>query len=109
MEDIVRRTLLFDFYGELLTKHQQEIYQDVVCNDMSCSDEAALLGVSRQNVNDLVRRVDRQLTEYEAKLQLVERFLSIREEVKIIKREASSDQGDKNRIIESCDKILNDL
>ena len=54
MEKIVQQTLLFDFYGELLTKHQQRIYEDVVCNDMSYSEVAAQQGVSRQGIHDLI-------------------------------------------------------
>jgi predicted DNA-binding protein YlxM (UPF0122 family) len=50
MEDFVKQTLLFDFYGELLTRHQQRIYEDVVCNDLSLSEAAEELGVSRQSV-----------------------------------------------------------
>ncbi len=35
MEKIVEQTLLFDFYGELLTEHQKIIYEDVVFGDLS--------------------------------------------------------------------------
>ena len=48
MEKFVERTLLYDFYGELLTEHQQSIYEDVVLNDYSCTEVAAERGISRQ-------------------------------------------------------------
>lgn len=74
MEKIVQQGLLYDFYGELLTKHQQQIYEDVVINDMSLSEIAQEQGISRQGVHDLVRRCDKILSSYEEKLHLVEKF-----------------------------------
>ena len=52
MEKIVEQTLLYDFYGELLTEHQRRIYEDVVLNDYSLSEVAEDLGISRQGVQD---------------------------------------------------------
>mgnify|MGYP000375314361 CR=1 FL=1 len=37
MEKFVRQSLLYDFYGELLTQTQKSIYEDVVMNDLSYS------------------------------------------------------------------------
>ena len=45
MERIVEQTLLYDFYGELLTPHQRKIYEDVVFNDMSLSEIAEEQGI----------------------------------------------------------------
>lgn len=84
MERIVEQTLLFDFYGELLTEHQQRVYEDVVFNDCSYSEAAQEYQISRQGVHDLVKRCNRALEEYEAKLHLVEKFLSIRKKVEQI-------------------------
>ena len=88
MEDFVRKTLLYDFYGELLTKHQQAIYEAVVLNDSGYSEVASEEGISRQGVHDLIRRCDRQLEEYESKLFLVEKFLRIRRDVRQIQETA---------------------
>lgn len=84
MERFVERTLLFDFYGELLTEHQRNVYEDVVMNDCSYAETAEVYHISRQGVHDLVRRCDRALGEYEAKLHLVEKFLSIQKKVEKI-------------------------
>ena len=88
MEAFVEKALLYDFYGELLTEHQREIYEDVVLNDYSISEVAAELGISRQGVHDLIRRCDRILEDYEEKLHLVEKFLKIREKVEEIQNAA---------------------
>ena len=81
MEEILKQTLLYDFYGELLTEHQRNIYEDVVLNDYSLSEVAQDQGISRQGVHDLVKRSTRILEEYEEKLHLVEKFVAVREKV----------------------------
>ena len=84
MEKIVEQTLLYDFYGELLTEHQRRIYEDVVFNDYSLSEVAQELGISRQGVHDNLKRCSRILEDYENKLHLVEKFVSIREKIRRI-------------------------
>ena len=74
MEKIVEQGLLYDFYGELLTEHQRQIYEDVVFHDLSASEIAREQGISRQGVHDLVKRCDRILEDYEEKLHLMEKF-----------------------------------
>ena len=81
MEEILKQTLLYDFYGELLTEHQQNVYEDVVLNDYSLSEVAQDQGISRQGVHDLVKRSTRILEEYEEKLHLVEKFVAVREKI----------------------------
>ncbi|HIU87882.1 MAG TPA: DNA-binding protein [Candidatus Avilachnospira avistercoris] len=80
MEKIVRQGMLFDLYGELLTEHQRDIYSDLVNNDMSLSEIAESYGISRQGVHDVIKRCDKQLEDYEAKLHLLEKELSGKED-----------------------------
>ena len=80
MNEILEQALLYDFYGELLTPHQKEIYEQFVLDDLS------LGGISRQGVHDLVKRCQKALEGYEAKLHLVERFLSVKQKVGEIDR-----------------------
>ena len=89
MEEFLQQTLLYDFYGELLTEHQRKVYEEVVLNDLSYSEAAEMFGVSRQGVHELVKRCNKILSEYESKLHLVERFVQIRETVKQIQKMAS--------------------
>ena len=46
MDRILEQNLLYDFYGELLTEHQQRVYEDAVYNDMSLSEIAGEQGIS---------------------------------------------------------------
>ncbi|MBR1816651.1 MAG: DNA-binding protein [Lachnospiraceae bacterium] len=85
MEKILRQSLLYDFYGELLTEHQKKIYEDVVMNDMSYSELADIYGISRQGIYDMIKRCDRLLEGYEDKLKLVEKFVYAKEKISDIK------------------------
>lgn len=86
MNGILEQALLYDFYGELLTEHQKEVYEQFVLDDLSLSEIAESEGISRQGVHDLVRRCQKALEGYEAKLHLVERFLTVKEKVAQIDR-----------------------
>ena len=81
MEKFVEQGYLYDFYGELLTERQQQVYESVVLEDYSLSEVAEDLGISRQGVHDMIRRCNPTLEEYEEKLHLVEKFLNIRSQV----------------------------
>lgn len=81
MEKILKQALLYDFYGELLTAHQKQVYEDVVLNDYSLSEVADDLGISRQGVHDMIKRCNKLLEGYEEKLHLVEKFVSLKEQV----------------------------
>lgn len=102
MEKIYQQALLYDFYGELLTEHQRSIYEDAVCNDLSLGEIAQERGISRQGVHDLIRRCDRILQEYEAKLHLVEKFMNARESVEkiIALTEEGTEPGQPGRLQE---------
>lgn len=107
MEKILERTLLYDFYGELLTERQQQVYEDVVLEDLSLSEVAADLGISRQGVHDMIRRCDKALEEYESKLHLVHRFLTIRTQVQKIQTLAV--ELESQEITELSREILEEL
>ena len=86
MDKILKQALLYDFYGELLTAHQKEIYEEVVLDDCSLSEVAEAHGISRQGVHDLIKRCQKMLEGYEEKLKLVEKFLAIKKKVQTIEQ-----------------------
>ena len=107
MDKIVEQGLLYDFYGELLTDHQKQIYEDAVYHDMSLSEIAEEQGISRQGVHDLIKRCNKILADYESKLHLVEKFLNIRQQVQKIHKLAEQYQAQEIEIISS--EILEEL
>ena len=107
MEKFVEQTLLYDFYGELLTERQQQDYESVVLEDYSLSEVAEDLGISRQGVHDMIKRCNHTLEEYESRLHLVEKFLCIRKQVQKIKELAVGYNA--GEITEISNKILEEL
>lgn len=92
MEKIVEQGMLYDFYGELLTAHQRQIYESFVYENMSLSEIAEDFSISRQGVHDLIKRCDKLLVGYEEKLHLVEKFIKIKDTVKKIERVSSQEE-----------------
>ncbi|MBQ7144283.1 MAG: YlxM family DNA-binding protein [Oscillospiraceae bacterium] len=81
MDETLLRTLLFDFYGELLTEKQRECYDLHYNSDLSLQEIAEQVGTSRQAVWDLIRRGEQSLRETEGKTGLVARALRRREKL----------------------------
>ncbi|MCR5415441.1 MAG: YlxM family DNA-binding protein [Pseudobutyrivibrio sp.] len=81
MEDKIKSGYLYDFYGELLTDHQRKVYEMSVNEDLSPSEIADTLSISRQGVHDMLKRCDHLLEDYENRLHLVDKFLNIRQDV----------------------------
>ena len=109
MDRILEQNLLYDFYGELLTEHQQRGYEDAVYNDMSLSEIAGEQGISRQGVHDLIKRCDKILQDYESKLHLVERFMAAKEkigEIEQLTAENDTDPGERMERIRELSRSL---
>ena len=95
MEKHVRDSLMFAFYGELLTEHQRNVMESFINDDMSYSEIAENLEISRQAVYDLIKRINKQLNSYEDKLHLVEKFIQARDKMDDL-TSAISDLRDEN-------------
>ena len=76
MEKIVRQGMLYDLYGDLLTEHQKKVYGALVNEDLSLSEIAGDFGITRQGVQDLIKRTDKKLEDFESKLHLLENKLN---------------------------------
>ena len=71
----VMRSMLFDFYGELLTEKQREYFDLHYNEDLSLAEIAEQGGISRQGVWDMIRRAEAAMTEIEEKTGLIKRFI----------------------------------
>ena len=91
MEDgRLMKSMLLDFYGELLTEKQRECYDLHYNEDLSLSEIAEQLSISRQGVWDNIRRAEQSLTDIEEKTGLVERFETLKREISGIKTDAAA-------------------
>ena len=79
MDEAYYRTLLFDFYGELLTDKQKEYFDLHYNEDLSLSEIAESEGISRQGVWDIIRRAESTLRRFENRTGLVARFADQRQ------------------------------
>ena len=69
----VRDGLLLDNYGAQLTEKQRMACEMILMQDLSLSEAAEALGVSRQGVHDLITRAREQMEEYEKSFGLIAR------------------------------------
>lgn len=81
MDNTIMRTMLFDFYGDLLTEKQREYYDLHFNSDLSLQEIAEQSGVSRQAVWDIIRRAEQSMGEIEEKTGLVARAVRRRKAV----------------------------
>ena len=110
VEEKLKKAYLYDFYGELLNEHQRRIYEDFVFNDLSLGEIAGEEGISRQGVADMVKRCGKKLSDYEKKLHLVEKFLSVKKDVEEIHRlSAQFHQSRDEDIVEQIEAISNQI
>lgn len=70
-------SILLDFYGELLTDKQQQALDCYYNRDLSLSEIAEDMQVSRQGVRAFIKNGEEHLIEFENKLHLAERFAEI--------------------------------
>ena len=53
-----RMTMLFDFYGDILTPRQRELFDLYYNEDLSLAEIAENCGISRQGVRDVIVRAE---------------------------------------------------
>ena len=66
-------SMLYDFYGDLLTDRQKTVLEYYYGDDYTLSEIADNVGISRQAVHDTVHKAEKALRSYESVLGLVSR------------------------------------
>lgn len=76
LDNLYEMSLLADFYGALLSQRQQDVLRLYHEENCSLQEIAEELGISRQGVHEALKKAEKSLRDYEAKLGLVVRFQS---------------------------------
>ena len=74
IDDITQASLLYDFYGQLLSKRQREVMELYHEENLTLAEIADEFGISRQGVHDALKNAEKSLNGYEEKLGLVAKF-----------------------------------
>ena len=100
--EALEMTLLFDYYSDLLTERQRSCVDMRYNQDLSLSEIAEELGVSRQGVYDNLSRAEALLRNMEEKTGCVQRAMETRKAVREILDAA-------NKLITCQDKTVSVL
>ena len=76
--DALEMALLFDTYGGMLTDKQRECFDMRYNQDLSLGEIADMMGVSRQAVNDNLKKTEALLRRMEENIGSVKRDMLIR-------------------------------
>ncbi len=76
IERIAENSLLYDFYGQLLSKRQREVMALYHEENLSLSEIAEEFGISRQAVHDTLKKAEQALGGYEQKLGLLGKLMA---------------------------------
>ena len=106
MESIYESTLLFDFYGELLTANQKDVMRMHVLEDYSLGEISEILGISRQGVHDSLKRAEHALKNYEETLHLVERFRRIRQ---LAQQARAAEGAEKDHLLDQLTSFMMEI
>ncbi len=111
LDKITETSLLFDFYGNLLTEKQRKVMSLYHEENLSLGEIAEEDNVSRQAVHISLKKAEKALKEYEDKLGLVKRWqenLKLIEDIELKLRSIDVDElkeADKATVLSLLDEI----
>lgn len=115
-ENTTAMSMLFDYYGQLLSDRQYEIFRLYYEEDYSLSEIAKEFDISRQGVHDALKKAEVSLTSFEDKLKLIakhEEYLTalnkINETIKILVSEEEKRVDKNDAASKKIRKLLNEM
>lgn len=93
MDKNIKMSILCQIYGKLLTEKQYQVLDDYYNNDLSLSEIAENLNITRQAVRDNIKKGENKLFEYEEKLDVMKKTIEQEEKIAIILSEINKIQS----------------
>ena len=75
VDKITEASLLYDFYGQLLTEKQQKVMELYHEENLSLAEIASEFDITRSAVYDTLKKAEKALNQYENKLCLISKFM----------------------------------
>ena len=114
-DNTLQMTMLFDFFGDLLTAKQREYFDLYHNEDLSLSEIAEMAGISRQGVYDIISRSEKTLEEFEEKTGVLRRWSKARQDLEEAEalacrlKELSGDNSQSAKLAQELVEILSRL
>lgn len=83
-------TVLFDFYGEILTEKQKQVIDLYYNDDLSLAEIAEQAQITRQGVRDCIKRAEATMSFMEEKLGLARKFGVAHRSIEEIRADAAA-------------------
>ncbi len=77
MQDIMKLSVLFDYYGGVLTDKQADICDMYYNQNLSLGEISEIMGITRQGVRDSLKKSEKILLFHEEKLGIYKKDMSV--------------------------------
>lgn len=115
IDNATRMSILYDYYGRLLTEKQSRIFTLYHEDNLSLSEIGSELEVSKQGVHDALKKAESSLENFEDKLGLIKNstrneklFIEAKSIIKKIETDEKTDKETKleiKKIEDNIDKL----
>lgn len=107
IEEFCEYAVLFDIYGNLLSKKQRDVLEKFLNLDLGESELAEILGETRQSVHDAVYKAKKQLFEMEEKCHIAKTRFDAKQKLEKVKVFLSETDENQKKSIEIIDDVIN--
>ncbi len=105
-DEKINMSLLFDFYGDILSDRQKEVASLSFDEDLSLREISEITGITPQGVRDSLNKCKHILVDMENKLGLLEKFTENKNKADYIIGKLNKMKGDNPKLKEEIDIII---